>query len=145
MGAEARCELVRETRRLHDNGPVFAAIIAQKWSEMNKLEFQYLQPPTQNAYIERFNKTYRESVLDAYLFDNLDEVREVSQKFVDDYNNHRPHDALGGISPRKYRELMTEGTNPFEGLRFASATPSLHCTYQRDCLTRKELSTFEVY
>ena len=130
-----------------DNGPEFVAKIAQKWSKMNEIRFQYIQPgkPTQNAYIERFNKTYRESVLDAYLFDNIDEVREVSQEFVDDYNNHRPHDALGGISPRKYRELMNEGSNPFEGLRFASATPSLHYTLQRDCSTRKELSTFKVY
>ena len=130
-----------------DNGPEFVAKIAQKWSEMNQIRFQYIQPgkPTQNAYIERFNKTYRESVLDAYLFDNLDEVREVSQEFVDDYNNHRPHDALGGISPRKYRELMAESSNPIEGLRFASATPSLHYTLQWDCSTIKELSTFELY
>ena len=52
--------------------------------------------------------------MDAYLFDNLDEVREVSQEFVDDYNNHRTHVALGSISPSKYRELTAEGSNPIE-------------------------------
>ena len=130
-----------------DNGPEFIAKIAQNWSKMNGIEFKHIQPgkPTQNAYIERFNKTYRESVLDAYLFDNLEEVRLVSQEFVDDYNNHRPHDALGGISPKKYRELMDGNRNQFEGLRSASATPPLHGALQTDCSDKKDLSTFELY
>jgi putative transposase len=107
-----------------DNGPEFVAKLAQSWSAANEIEFKYIEPgnPTQNAYIERFNKTYRENVLDAYLFDTLDEVREVTGLWMDDYNIARPHDALDGLSPRMY----TEKNNQLPGLRSASATPSLH-------------------
>jgi len=110
-----------------DNGPEFVAKLAREWSKANEIEFKYIQPgkPMQNGYIERFNKSYRGGVLDAYLFDNIDEVREVSQVWVDDYNCRRPHDALGGLPPKIYRE-QNKKTHPAIGLRCASATPSLH-------------------
>lgn len=117
-----------------DNGPEFIAKLAMLWSEANEIEFKYIQPgKPSNAYIERFNRTYRGKVLDAYLFETLDEVREVSENFINDYNNHRPHDALSGLPPTLYRRKM-EGIKATSsaGLRYATATPSLHYTQQND-------------
>ncbi len=90
-----------------NNRPEFIANIAKEWSEVKGIEFKYIQPgkPTQNAFIERFNKTFREVVLDSYIFDTFDEVREVTANFVHDYNNHRPHDLLGGMASITYRKL----------------------------------------
>lgn len=120
-----------------DNGPEFIAKIAKAWSDINEIEFKYIQPgkPSQNAYIERFNRTYRGKVLDAYLFDTLEEVRDIAETFMDDYNNQRPHDALGGIPPRRYRSIWEDKLQTIsDGLRSASATPSLHYAHQKTVL-----------
>jgi putative transposase len=58
----------------------------------------------QNAFIERFNRSFREEVLDAYLFEELSQVKILSEQWMEDYNNQRPHEALNGLSPKRFIE-----------------------------------------
>lgn len=92
-----------------DNGPEFISHVFQDWCRGNGINIMYIQPgcPTQNSYIERFNGSYRRAVLDAYIFRTLDEVREVTDRWMDYYNNERPHDALDNVAPMKYRLART--------------------------------------
>lgn len=68
-----------------DNGPEFIAELSKTWSLMHGIEFKYIQPskPTQNAYIERFNGTYRRGVLDKFIFENIHQVRSETEKWRD--------------------------------------------------------------
>jgi putative transposase len=70
--------------------------------------------PDQNAFIERFNRTYRTEVLNAYVFESLDQVREISAEWLQCYNEERPHDTLGGIPPAMYRAQLEARTSPLE-------------------------------
>ena len=62
-----------------------------EWCKRQNIKLRFIQPdkPDQNAYIERFNRTYRDEVLSAYLFDSLDEVREITAEWLDRYNEIR--------------------------------------------------------
>ena len=92
-----------------DNGPELISQVLENWCEENGVALRHIEPgkPTQNAYIERFNRTYREEVLNAYLFESLDDVREITYEWMESYNERRPHDALGGLPPTVYREMIT--------------------------------------
>ena len=87
-----------------DNGPEFLSGEFVAWAESVGMMIHYIQPgePNQNAYIERFNRTYRTELLDLYLFHDLDKVREATYWWIIEYNEQRPHDSLDDLTPVEY-------------------------------------------
>jgi putative transposase len=89
-----------------DNGPEFLGEVFTSWAKAAGMAVQYIQPgkPNQNAFIERFNRTYREEVLDQHLFTSLDDVREATHWWMIEYNEERPHDSLSDMTPLEARQ-----------------------------------------
>lgn len=84
-----------------DNGPEFITLALQAWAEERGLTLDHIQPgkPAQNAFIERFNQTYRNEVLDANVFTSLAEIRAITADWLRRYNTERPHESLGRVPP----------------------------------------------
>jgi len=87
-----------------DNGPELVSLVLADWAQEKGIKLEFIQPgkPTQNSYVERFNRTYREEVLDFYIFSRLSEVREITDRWLQEYNEERPHEALGGLTPAEH-------------------------------------------
>jgi putative transposase len=87
-----------------DNGPEFISVTLAEWADRHGIQLEFIKPgkPTQNSYVERFNRTYRTEVLDMYAFRQLSEVREITNNWIREYNEERPHDSLGDLTPREY-------------------------------------------
>lgn len=87
-----------------DNGPEFTSGEFRNWLDKSDIEWVKIQKgkPQQNAIIERFNRTYREDILDANLFFSLNHVYEVTRPWKEDYNGERPHESLNYCTPNKY-------------------------------------------
>lgn len=81
-----------------------------QWAEEHGVLLEFIKPgkPTQNAFIERFNRTYRTEILDFYLFRTLNEAgRSPNACWLNEYNSERPHESLNNLTPEEYW-LMAE-------------------------------------
>lgn len=91
-----------------DNGPEFISQTLQDWCGKKQVGLHWIEPgkPTQNAYIERFNGTFRREVLNANTFSNLAQVRRSVDAWLLEYNTERPHQALKFMTPVEYRQAV---------------------------------------
>lgn len=89
-----------------DNGPEFISDHYRNWAKQRGITLWYTQPgnPQQNAYIERYNRTMREELLNRHLFVSLEQMQELSTEWLWTYNNRRPHIANGRITPAQKRQ-----------------------------------------
>lgn len=101
-----------------DNGPEMTSQRFVDWARAQDIRLRYIQPgkPNQNAFIERFNRTYRNEVLDAYLFDSIDQVQAITDQWVYEYNENRPHESLGNIPPTQFMPRLTTAPNLYNEL-----------------------------
>ena len=97
-----------------DNGPEMTSDLFVSWAQEHGIELRFIQPgkPNQNAYVERFNKSVRTEVLNAWLFHSLEQAQEVIEDWREDYNGIRGHESLGNRPPAAYlpRFVKTENS-----------------------------------
>ena len=85
-----------------DNGPEYISQTLRNWTNKQQITLLYIQPgkPTQNAYIERFNRTARHEWLDLHNFSSVAHAQLLATQWLWTYNNDRPHTSIGGVPPR---------------------------------------------
>ena len=91
-----------------DNGPEFVARKVQEWMAERGVAARFIEPgsPWQNGHNESFNGVFRDGCLDRWLFESVREAREATEAWLQEYNEERPHGALGGQTPVSFFERL---------------------------------------
>jgi len=87
-----------------DNGPEFTARALDAWAYAHGIEHHFIRPgkPMENAFAESFNGRVRDEFLNQHCFRSVQHARDLSAEWREDYNQVRPHTALGGLSPEQH-------------------------------------------
>ena len=87
-----------------DNGSEFSSQAMDLWAYQNGVRIAFSRPgkPTDNAFVESFNGTFRAECLDAHWFTTLTETRQIVETWRREYNESRPHRALGERTPNEF-------------------------------------------
>ncbi len=95
-----------------DNGPEFISKALDRWAYENGVTLDFSRPgkPTDNAFVESFNGRLRDECLNSHWFLSLADARAKIEAWRRDYNESRPHTALGWLTPAEYAASV--GVNP---------------------------------
>jgi putative transposase len=87
-----------------DNGPEMTANALRDWCVLSRTGTAYIEPgsPWQNPYVESFHARVRDELLDVEEFSCLAEAQVVISDWQEDYNQRRPHSALGMKAPAMF-------------------------------------------
>ena len=93
-----------------DNGTELTSTAVLKWVQETGIDWHYIQTrkPTQNAFIESFNGRLRDECLNETLFSSLRDARYELSRWREDYNQVRPHSALGNLSPAEFVKKLAQ-------------------------------------
>jgi len=92
-----------------DNGTEFTCNAMLAWCRDNNIDWHFIAPgkPMQNGFVESFNGRMRDELLNETLFFDLDNARAKIAAWISDYNNERPHSAIGYLTPAAYAATFT--------------------------------------
>ena len=97
------------TRRLPelivvDNGPEFISKALDAWAYSRGVKLHFIRPgkPMDNGHCESFNGRFRDEFLNEHWFADLPDVVEKAEEWRIDFNEVRPHSALGYLTPAEY-------------------------------------------
>ena len=92
-----------------DNGPEFTSAALDEWAYQHDVILDFIDPgkPTQNAFIESFNGTFREECLNENWFVSLADAKQTIEAWRVDYNTQRPHSKLRDCTPREFALSLT--------------------------------------
>ena len=111
-----------------DNGPEFIAVGLRRWLEGSGIRTLYITPgsPWENAYSESFNSRFRDEFLNREEFASELEARVLSAEWRRDYNEARPHSALGDRTPAEFAQRCraTVGATPLPSHDSVSPQPN---------------------
>ena len=84
-----------------------------KWQEDRKVDWHYIAPgkPMQNGFVESVNGRMRDECLNEHLFDSLRHAHDLIATWRADFNHHRPHTSLAGLTPVEYANRSKEDQN----------------------------------
>ena len=96
-----------------DNGTELTSNAILKWQEDRKVDWHNIAPgkPVQNGHVENFNGRMRDECLNEHLFDSLRHARNLIAAWRTDFNHHRPHSSLAGMTPAEYANRSKENQN----------------------------------
>jgi putative transposase len=94
-----------------DNGPEFTAKAVRIWLNRLGVKTLFIEPgsPWENGYIESFNGKLRDELLDQEIFTTLEEAKVLIEQWRRNYNQVRPHSALG-YQPPAPETILTMAT-----------------------------------